>query len=157
MGVESLRKKQHFLKSFFNGPAQKPKIPKWASPNREFPKWASPYQEFLKWASPYQERVHNTLLDTWSIQNSFDKWLHVNLLFQSCCLNRSMSPVIEKMTWSEFQDLPRSIYSNLSLIHNFSWNMFMHVLHSEIFTPLKKTTLSEIWIWWNLVRAFPKN
>ena len=115
------------------------------------------HREFLKWASPYQERVHNTLLDTWSIQNSFDKWLHVNLLFQSCCLNRSMSPVIEKMTWSEFQDLPRGIYSNLSLIHNFSWNMFMHVLHSEIFTPLKKTTLSEIWIWWNLVRAFPKN
>ena len=123
MGVESIRKKHHFLKSFFEWASTKSKIPEMGQPKSGIPEMGQPIS---------------------GIQNSFDKWLHVNLLFQSCCLNRSMSPVIEKMTWSEFQDLPRGIYSNLSLIHNFSWNMFMHVLHSEIFTPLKKTTLSEI-------------
>ena len=119
-------------------------IPEMGQPKSGIPEMGQPISGIPEMGQPIPGESTQYTFGRLINPNSFDKWLHVNLLFQSCCPNRSMSPVIEKMTWSKFQDLPRGIYSNLSLIHNFRWNMFMNVLHSEIFTPLKKTTLSEI-------------
>ena len=52
-------------------------IPEMGQPKSGIPKMGQPKSGIPEMGQPIPERVHNPLLDTWLIQNSFDKWLHV--------------------------------------------------------------------------------